>query len=169
LTVANGQPSKGAEHDRIEHQVNIDRPIEEVFDFLADGANNPRWQPPVIATTQTSGPLDLGTKFDQTMRHPLGFKVSANYQIVSYEPPRELALQTISGGPIRPTQRYELTANTDGATTLRTIIEYHLQGLMQIALPVLALLHPLFVWEAAWIDNARETLSNPVIAKTDAP
>jgi hypothetical protein len=103
------------------------------------------------------------------MRHPLGFKVSANYQIVCYEPPRELALQTSSGGPIRPTQHYELTANTDGSTTLRTIIEYHPQGLMQIARPLLALLHPLFAWEAAWIDNARETLSSQVIAKTDTP
>jgi uncharacterized protein YndB with AHSA1/START domain len=154
---------------RIEHQVKIDRPAEEVFDFLADGANNPRWQPPAVETTQTNGPLGVGTEFHQTMRHPLGFKVSANYRIVSYERPRELALQTSSGGPIRPTQRYELTADTDGFTTLRTIIEYHPQGLVQIALPVLALLHPLFAWEASWIDNARETLSSPVMAKTHAP
>lgn len=150
---------------RIEHHVNINRPTEEVFDFLADGANNPRWQPPVIETTQTDGPLGVGTKFHQKMRHPLGFKVSADYRIVSYQPPRELALQTSSGGLIRPTQRYELTANTDGSTTLRTIIEYRPQGLMQIALPLLALLHPLFAWEASWIDNAREVLSSTITAK----
>ena len=30
---------------RAEHQVTIDRPAEEVFAFLANGANNLRWQP----------------------------------------------------------------------------------------------------------------------------
>jgi hypothetical protein len=65
---------------RIEHHVNIDRPTEEVFDFLADGANNPHWQPPVTETTQSNGPLGVGTKFHQMMRHPLGFKVSAGYR-----------------------------------------------------------------------------------------
>jgi uncharacterized protein YndB with AHSA1/START domain len=152
---------------RIEHHVQIDRPAAEVFAFLADGANNPRWQPPTIETTQAPGPLGVGTKFHQRMRHPLRFKVSADYRIVTYVPSRELSLQTISGGLIRPTQSYELTANADDSTTLRTIIEYHPHGLMKIALPVLAVLHPLFAWEASWIDNVRDALK-PVTAQADA-
>jgi hypothetical protein len=34
------------------HDVRVDRPIGEVFDFLAEGVNNPRWQPPVVRTAQ---------------------------------------------------------------------------------------------------------------------
>jgi uncharacterized protein YndB with AHSA1/START domain len=153
---------------RIEHHLQIDRPATEVFAFLADGANNPLWQPPVIETTHAARPLGVGTTFHQKMRHPLGFKVSADYRIVSYVPSRELAFQTSSGGLIRPTQRYELTANSDGSTTLRTVIEYHPHGLMRITLPVLALLHPLFAWEASWIDNVKDELSSPVTAQADA-
>jgi hypothetical protein len=95
--------------------------------------------------------------------------VSADYRVVDGESPRKLTFQTTSGGPIRPAQRYELTVNTDGSTTVRSIIEYHPRGLMKIALPVLALLHPLFAWEASWIDNAPDVLNGPVIAQTDAP
>lgn len=142
----------------VEHKVKIDRPAEEVFDFLADGANNPRWQPPVIETTQIDSPLTVGTRFHQTMRHPLGFKVSADYRVTVYEPGRELALQTSSGGPVRPTQRYQLTADTNGSTTVRSVIEYHPKGLVRIALPMLALLHPLFAWEASWLNKARDVL-----------
>lgn len=144
---------------RAEHQVTIDRPAEEVFAFLANGANNPRWQPPVIETTQTDPTLGVNTRFHQTMRHPLGFKVPADYQITTYEPGRELALETTSGGPVHPTQRYELTSTPDGGTILRSVIEYQAQGLMRFALPVLALLHPLFAWEASWIEKARDAVS----------
>ncbi len=103
------------------------------------------------------------------MRHPLGFKVSADYRVAVYEPGRELALQTSSGGPLRPTVRYLLTADTNAATTVRSIIEYRPAGLAQIALPVLALLHPLFAWEASWIDNARDVLGGGATDRAAAP
>jgi uncharacterized membrane protein len=144
-----------------EHDVRIDRPAAEVFAFLADGTNNPRWQPPVIETHPPAGPIGVGAQFHQKMRHPLGFKVSADYRVVDYQPGRQLSVQTSSGGPIRPTQRYELTANGDGSTTVHTAIEYRPQGIMQLARPLLGLLHPLFAWEASWIDNARDVLSAP--------
>jgi uncharacterized protein YndB with AHSA1/START domain len=149
---------------RIEHDVRLDRPAAEVFAFLAHGENNPRWQPLVTETAPTSEPLGVGTRFHQRMRHPLGFTVSADYRIVGYAPARELVLQTDSGGPIRPTQRYTLSAGPDGSTTLRVTITCRPRGAMRIALPVLALLHPLFAWEASWIENLSEVLDSPVAA-----
>ena len=70
------------------------------------------------------------------MRHPLGLKVPADYQITTYEPCRELALETTSGGPVHPTQRYELTRTPDGGTILRSVIEYQAQGLVRFAPPL---------------------------------
>lgn len=32
---------------RVEEEVTIDRPLTEVYDFLADATNDPRWCPPV--------------------------------------------------------------------------------------------------------------------------
>lgn len=93
------------------------------------------------------------------MRHPLGLKVPADYQITTYEPCRELALETTSGGPVHPTQRYELTRTPDRGTILRSVIEYQAQRLVRFAPPTLALLHPLFASEASWIDKARDAVS----------
>ena len=81
---------------------------------------------------------------------------------MAYEPSRVLALETCSGGPIRPTQRYELTADTADTTTVSSVVEYQPSGLARFALPVLALLHPLFAWEASWIDNIADSLPSTV-------
>ena len=154
---------------RIEHETTIERPPEEVFRFLADGSNNPRWQPPVLATSQLGPHLGVGTTFAQTVRHPFGFTVSCDYRITVFEPGRELALQTISGGPVRPIQRYLLTATPDGATTVRDVIEYRPRGLVRFALPTLALLRPLFAWEASWVDNARAVLTGSRVRRGSRP
>jgi uncharacterized membrane protein len=148
---------------RVEHRVTIDRPADEVFRFLADGANNPRWQPPVVKTSRADVQLVAGTRFNQTMRHPFGFRISSDYRITVFEPNRALALKTISGGPIRPVQHYELTAESDDRTTVRSIIEYQPHGLVRLALPTLAFLRPLFAWETSWLDNVRELLQDAAI------
>ena len=140
------------------HSVDIARPIEDVFDFLANGANNPRWQTRVTSTTQLGPTLGVGTAFKQSMRHPLGFAVPASYRITVFERPRIIAKAGTSGGPIRPTETYELTKNATGGTTVRCTIDVQPAGAGRIAAPLLALLHPLFAWESSWLDNARDIL-----------
>jgi uncharacterized protein YndB with AHSA1/START domain len=139
------------------HDVRIDRPINEVFDYLADGAHNPDWQPLVVRTERVGESLGVGTLFTQRVRHPLGYTVPADYRITSYEAPRRLTLTVTSGGPIRPTLTYSLTADGE-ATLVRCTIEHRPHGVARIAAPVLALLHPLYAWEASWIERAREQL-----------
>jgi uncharacterized protein YndB with AHSA1/START domain len=145
------------------HEVLINRPIDEVFDFLAGGVNNPRWQPLVVSTTPPSGDIEVGSTFRQRVRHPLGFRVSADYRVTAYERPRRLAVEVISGGPIRPTVAYDLVPGGDGvgATSLRCTIEHHPTGLARFASPTLALLHPLFAWEASAVERARRLLEAP--------
>jgi len=145
---------------RAEHEVQIDRPVGEVFDFLADGTNNARWKLRVVKTTQIGGSLGTGTTFRQTMRHPLGFNVSANYRITAFEQPRLLSTVITSGGPIRPIETYELTEAGSARTTLRYVIEYQPHGLARAMAPFLALVHPLFAMEAKSVDRARDILQS---------
>jgi uncharacterized protein YndB with AHSA1/START domain len=107
------------------HSVDIARPIEDVFDFLADGTNNPRWQTRVTSTTQIGPTLGVGTAFRQSMRHPLGFAVPANYWLTVFERPQIIAKAGTSGSPIRPTETYELAQNATGGTTVRCTIDVH--------------------------------------------
>jgi uncharacterized protein YndB with AHSA1/START domain len=144
---------------RAQRSVVISRPIEEVFDFLADGTNNPRWQTRVTTTTlQSDDPLGVGTAFEQSVRHPLGFTVPADYRITTFERPRTLVKTVTAGGPIRPTETYELTENATGGTTVKCTIDFRPAGAARIAAPVLALLHPLFAWETSWVVNVRDIL-----------
>jgi hypothetical protein len=38
-----------------EHTVNVQKPIAEVFAFLVDGLNDPKWRPTVTSITHVSG------------------------------------------------------------------------------------------------------------------
>ncbi len=49
---------------QIEGEIVIDRPIDEVFDFVADEGNEPQYNPKMLAVEQLSdGEIGLGTKF----------------------------------------------------------------------------------------------------------
>ncbi len=49
---------------QIEGEIVIDRPIDEVFDFVADERNEPQYNPKMLAVEQLSdGEIGLGTKF----------------------------------------------------------------------------------------------------------
>lgn len=140
------------------HDVRIARPIEDVFDFLADGANNPLWQPPVVSTVREGETLGVGSVFRQTMRHPLGYKVSSDYRVTEYERPHGLVLKATSGGPFRPTLSYALRPTGAEETDVRCTLEYRPSGIGRLALPPLALLHPVFAWEASWVGRTRVLL-----------
>jgi uncharacterized protein YndB with AHSA1/START domain len=48
----------------IEHEIVINRPVEEVFDFLADARNEPQYNPHMLHAEQRPvGPIGRGTQF----------------------------------------------------------------------------------------------------------
>lgn len=59
-------------------EVRIDRPADVVFDFLADGANNPTWQSAVVDAGSDEAVPGVGATYRQSVRHPLGFRVPAD-------------------------------------------------------------------------------------------
>jgi hypothetical protein len=143
-----------------QHRVEIARPPEDVFAFLADGTNNPRWQKRVTKSTQSGDSLGVGTTFAQSIRHPLGFRVPFGYRITTFDRPRTLAVVGVSGDPIRPTVTYEIVASPPEGSSVTCTLEYALAGGARIAAPILVLLRPLFAWEASWLDNARDVLES---------
>lgn len=54
---------------RIHGEITIDRPVEEVFDFVSDECNEPRYNPQMLSVEKLSpGPLGLGTQFRAQMK-----------------------------------------------------------------------------------------------------
>jgi len=54
-----------------EHEVTIARPVAEVFAFVADGLNAPKWRPGVLDISLASG-TGLGSVYKQGVKGPGG-------------------------------------------------------------------------------------------------
>ena len=71
----------------------------------------------------------VGATYRQSVRHPLGFRVPADYRLTVFERPRRLAFEVSSGGPLRPTGTFELSAPTPAATDVRYTLAYPTAGM----------------------------------------
>ncbi|MBI3750453.1 MAG: SRPBCC family protein [Chloroflexi bacterium] len=90
----------------------IDRPVDEVWAFIADGSTAPRWRSGVLDVAHVSG-RGVGEVWKQGVKGPGGRRIDADYEITAFEPGRLLAFKAIAG-PVRPTGEYRLAAETGG-------------------------------------------------------
>ena len=68
----------------------IDRPIDEVFAFLADGTNDPKFSPRVLEIAKTTeGPPEVGTVFANTVKDA-GMKTQREFRLTNFEPPKKI-------------------------------------------------------------------------------
>jgi uncharacterized protein YndB with AHSA1/START domain len=75
---------------RFEVTTVIDRPIEEVFAFLADGTNDPKFSPRVLEIANTTdGPPGVGTVYASTVKDA-GVKTQREFKITEFEPPNRI-------------------------------------------------------------------------------
>jgi uncharacterized membrane protein len=111
------------------HEVTITRPVAEVFAFVADGLNAPRWRPGVVDVASVSG-AGLGAVYKQGVKGPGGRRIDADYRITAYEPNRRLAFEAIAG-PVRPTGQFDFD-DADGATRLRFALQADLSGIKKL-------------------------------------
>jgi uncharacterized protein YndB with AHSA1/START domain len=107
--------------------ITINKPIGEVFAFVGDGLNGPKWRSGVLDVSLQSGDAaSKGAVYRQGVKGPGGRRIAADYEVTDYQPNRRLAFHAIAG-PVRPTGSYELAA-TDGATKLTFSLEAELSG-----------------------------------------
>lgn len=82
-----------------ENVVMIGRLRDEVFAFLADLENVPRWNPAIEGTMKTTYvPVRVGTTYRQVRSAPKKSKES--FEITAFDPPRRLVIE----GDIGPFQ-----------------------------------------------------------------
>ena len=112
-----------------EREVTIARPVAEVFAFVADGLNAPRWRPGVMDISLASG-TGLGAVYKQGVKGPGGRRIDADYRITAYEPNRRLSFEAIAG-PVRPTGQFVFD-DANGATRLTFALQAELGGLKKL-------------------------------------
>lgn len=75
----------------------IERPAEEVFAFVSDSSNNPRWQKGQISCVWTSPqPIGVGSTYQQVARF-LGRTVTNQFEVIEHDPGRSITIRSISG------------------------------------------------------------------------
>jgi len=71
-------------------EITIDRPINEVFDFIADNENDPKWCVPVVETTRITGSAPgAGARYSFASQAGL-IKLRGEFEISAFEPPGKI-------------------------------------------------------------------------------
>lgn len=95
-----------------DNTVTIARSAGEVFAFLAEFENVPRWNYAIEQTRKVSpGPVKVGTAYRQTRAIPR--RGEESFEVNVFEPPSRLAIDG-QIGPFRATSGYLLEPVTDG-------------------------------------------------------
>ena len=91
---------------RFRNTVTIDRPVEEVFTFLAAFENVPTWNYAIEETIKTSaGPVAAGATYRQIRSIPR--RAEEEFEVTLFEPPSRIAIRG-QIGPFRTRATYVL-------------------------------------------------------------
>ena len=113
-----------------DNTVVIDRPPEDVFAYLADFSNVPKWNYAIDETHKTSdGPVGVGATYEQTRSIPT--RSQESFVVSDFQPNQRLAI-TGDIGPFSGTLTYELEGSPEG-TVLHNRAALQGRGVMRIA------------------------------------
>ena len=114
----------------------IDRPIDQVFAFLADGTNDPKFSPRVQKIEkQTDGPPGVGTVYSSTVKDA-GMKTSREFKLTEFEQPTKIRWAELSKNAITvPDGGYDLEPAGEGATRMTILNTFEGHGFGKVILP----------------------------------
>jgi carbon monoxide dehydrogenase subunit G len=113
----------------------IDRSIRDVFDYVSDLENVPRWNYAIVETKKiTDGPIGVGAIFRQVRSLPR--RSEEMLQITEFEPDRRFAVHG-DLGPFSGTLTYDFQ-DLGASTRLTNEATLEAQGVMRLAAPIAA-------------------------------
>ena len=117
-----------------ETSVRIERPIEEVFDYLSDPGSFPHWNSAVRAVQATSvGTNEVGSTYSMKRELPSG-SADNELEITGLDRPRQFSIRTTSG-PTPFHYRYDLRVD-NGETIVTLDAEVQLEGTAALVAPL---------------------------------
>lgn len=118
-----------------ENTVVINRPRPEVFAFVADHENDPRWRPGVADIKRASGE-GQGAIHTQGVKGPMGRRIDADFEVTAYQPDTLLAFRTLAG-PVRPEGSYRFE-DANGGTRVTFSLNANLSGMQRLMSPMVS-------------------------------
>ncbi len=120
---------------KITVRTEIARPGSDVFAYISNFANNPKWQGGMLeAYFTTDPPIRVGTEYTQVARF-LGRNIESTFKVIAYEPGRLVKATTVkSTFPITFTRIVE---PSHFGCIVTAIIEGDTGGVFKLAEPLL--------------------------------
>ena len=106
--------------------VTIAAPIEKVFAFFTDPANEPSWRTGV-KDIHAHGEPAVGAVIHQTIKGPLGRGIPADIEITDYTWLASYGFKGVAG-PVRPVGSYDFRQTEDGGTAVTFTLDADLGG-----------------------------------------
>jgi uncharacterized protein YndB with AHSA1/START domain len=117
--------------------MDIDRPAAEVFDFVADQTNAPRWQHGLHEVRRlTPGPIGVGTEHVFARRFA-GMNIESRNRYTGYEPGRFVSFE-IPAGKITGEASYRVEPTGPKSSRLISEVHFYVSGVTGLAAPLLA-------------------------------
>jgi hypothetical protein len=121
--------------------VEVDRPVQEVFAYLADGRNDPQFSPRVLRIERIpETPTAVGTVFRSTVKDA-GMKTAREFRITELEAPVRIRWVEASKNSVSVREGgYDLESLPDGRTRVRifNVLEGHGLGKLLVGLALAA-------------------------------
>jgi uncharacterized protein YndB with AHSA1/START domain len=121
---------------RIEESVEINRPLEEVFDYVANHENLPEWSGIVLEVQkETEGQLQEGDRFTVVAKF-LGRRFETPFEVSAHQPPRRHSDRSM-GGPFEQEYTYTFEETAGSGTRFTQVAEGEPEGFFRLAGPLL--------------------------------
>ncbi|GJM38120.1 MAG: hypothetical protein DHS20C19_14870 [Acidimicrobiales bacterium] len=116
-------------------EIEIDRPVEQVFAVVADMSRNPEWQTGMVSCTWTTEPpILVGSTYDQVASF-MGKEIRTSFAVTEYEAPSRIRIEsTVSTFPLDITRIVE--PHGDGSRVV-AVIRGEPGGLMKLFAPLM--------------------------------
>lgn len=119
---------------RVEVQVDIQRSVEDVFAYITNFENNPKWQNGMVSCTfTTEPPLREGSRYTQVARF-MGRTIESKFVVTKFIPNERVEFETTES--TFPIQIVRSVKPINGGTRVTAIISGQPGGLMKLFSPL---------------------------------
>jgi uncharacterized membrane protein len=122
---------------QIEVRVDIDRPAAEVFEYLEEVENNPRWLSGMRSSRWTSQPpVGVGSTYAQVSQF-LGRQIHTSFEVTRHEPGRLITIESREGSSFPITVTRIVEPDGDGSARVTELVDADARGFYTLATPLL--------------------------------